>query len=200
MENELEEKQKNKGKSFLWFLYVVFIPLLFAITVALIIFSVAGVNVMSVAKDFGQKIPIVGSLVHKEHSNTSKTSDKNIIDLQGQIKDREAEISQLQTQIENKNEDVQRAQLENSRLQKEMDDMAASQADSKLALKDIIKTYETMSAKKAAPIITQMNEKDALKILSSLKADTLAAIMENMNSKDAAKYTQLLTDGANKNN
>jgi flagellar motility protein MotE (MotC chaperone) len=200
MDNELEEKQEKKGKSFLWFLYVVLIPLLFAITVALIIFSVAGVNVMNAAKDFGQKIPIVGSLVQKDHSNTSKTSDKNIIELQGQIKDREAEISQLQTQIDNKNKDIQNAQLENSRLQKEMDDMAASQADSKLALKDIIKTYETMSAKKAAPIITQMNDKEALKILSSLKADTLASIMENMNSKDAAKYTQLLTDGANKNN
>jgi flagellar motility protein MotE (MotC chaperone) len=200
MVNELEEKQEKKGKSFLWFLYVVFIPLLFAVTVAIIVFSIAGVNVMDVAKDFGQKIPIVGSLVQKDHQNASKSNDKYAIELQGQIKDREAEISQLQTQIDSRNKDIQRAQLENSRLQKEIDDMAASQAESKRALKDIIKTYETMSAKKAAPIITQMSDKEALKILSSLKPDILAAIMENMNSNDAAKYTQLLTIGANKNN
>jgi flagellar motility protein MotE (MotC chaperone) len=155
---------------------------------------------MDAAKDFGQKIPIVGSFVQKDHPIASKSSDKYVIELQGQIKDKEAEISQLQTKIDSRNKDIQRANLENSRLQKEMDDMAASQAESKRALKDIIKTYETMSAKKAAPIITQMSDKEALKILSSVKPDILAAIMENMNSNDAAKYTQLLTIGTNKNN
>lgn len=200
MENELKEMNKKKSKSFLWFLYVVFIPLLFAITIALIIFSVAGIDVMNAAKDFGQKIPIVGGLVQKDHSAPSKTDDKNTIELQGQIKDREEKISQLQTQLGDMNKNVKRAQLENDRLQKEMDAMEVSVADGKTALKDIIKTYETMSAKKAAPIITQMNDKEALKILSSLKAETLAAMMENMNSKDAAKYTQLLTDGVNSNN
>ena len=43
--------------------------------------------------------------------------------------------------------------------------------------------------KKAAPIITQMNDNEALKILSSLKPATLAAILEKMNATDAAKYT-----------
>ena len=58
----------------------------------------------------------------------------------------------------------------------------------------MIKTYETMSAKKAAPIITQLNDKEAMTILANIKSDTLAAIMEQMNAVDAAKYTSLLTD------
>ncbi|WML43703.1 MotE family protein [Neobacillus sp. PS3-40] len=197
MKKELEEKQ---GKSFLWFLYVVFIPLLFAITVALVICFVAGVNVLDAAKDVGQKIPVIGTLVQKDHSKSATISDKDAIELQGQIKDREAQISQLQSSLENKNKDIKEAELENIRLQKEMDDMTKSLANNKRAFKDIIKTYETMSPKKVAPILTQMNDKEAVKILSTVKADTLAAIMENMNAKDAAKYTQFLTDGIEKNN
>jgi flagellar motility protein MotE (MotC chaperone) len=200
MDIEVKEKQSGKGKSFLWFLYVVVIPLLFAITVAIIVSFVAGVNVFDGAKDFGQKIPFVGSLIQKNDLNTSKTSEKNVIDLQGQIKDREEEISQLQKQLENKDSDIQRAELENNRLQKEIDDMAANETERTRALKDMIKTYETMSPKKAAPIIVQMNDNEALKILSSIKADVLAAIMENMNSQDAAKYTQLLTNDDEINN
>ena len=46
-----------------------------------------------------------------------------------------------------------------------------------------------MSAKKAAPIITRMNDDEALTILSSLKPDILAAMLEKMNATDAAKYT-----------
>jgi flagellar motility protein MotE (MotC chaperone) len=200
MDIEVKEKQSGKGRSFLWFLYVVVIPLLFAITVAIIVGIVSGVNVIDAAKDFGQKIPLVGSLLQKNDLNTSKMSEKNIIDLQGQIKDREEEISQLQTELENKGKDIQRAELENNRLQKEIDDMSANETDRTRALKDMIKTYETMSPKKAAPIIVKMNDNEALKILSSIKADILAAIMEKMNPQDAAKYTQLLTNDAEINN
>jgi flagellar motility protein MotE (MotC chaperone) len=200
MDIEVKEKQSGKGRSFLWFLYVVVIPILFAITVAIIVSFIAGVNVFDAVKDVGQKIPIVGSLGQKNDSNTSKISEKDVIELQGQIKDREEEISQLQTQLENKDSDIQSAELENNRLQKELDDMSANETERTRALKDMIKTYETMSPKKAAPIIVQMNDNEALKILSSIKADILAAIMENMNSQDAAKYTQLLTNDAEINN
>ena len=200
MEKEVEENQSRKGKSFQWYLYVVFIPLTFAILVAVIVSFIAGINIIDTAKDFGKKIPIVGSLVQKNQANSSKSNDKYVIELQGQIKDREEKISQLETQISDKNKEIQRAELEQNRLQKEIDDVVSGQTEGKRALKDIIKTYESMSAKKAAPIITQMNDDEALKILSSIKADSLAAIMENMNAKDAAKYTQLLTTVADINN
>ena len=38
--------------------------------------------------------------------------------------------------------------------------------------KEIVSTFETMSAKKAAPIITRMKDDEAITILSSLKPDT----------------------------
>ncbi|HJV17896.1 MAG TPA: MotE family protein [Bacillales bacterium] len=200
MEKEVEENQSRKGKSFQWYLYVVFIPLAFAILVAVIVSFIAGINIIDTAKDFGKKIPIVGSLVQINQANSSKSNDKSVIELQGQIKDREEKISQLETQISDKNKEIQKAELEQKRLQKEIDDVVSSQTEGKRALKDIIKTYETMSAKKAAPIITQMNDEEALKILSSIKADSLAAIMENMNAKAAAKFTQLLTNATDINN
>nr|WP_281064436.1 hypothetical protein [Cytobacillus eiseniae] len=65
--------------------------------------------------------------------------------------------------------------------------------ENKRAFKDIVKTYETISAKKAAPILAQMTEEEAIQILTNLKSDTLAAIMEKMEPEDAARYTELLT-------
>ena len=67
------------------------------------------------------------------------------------------------------------------------------------AMNEITRTFENMSAKKAAPIIESMNENDALTILSSLKSDTLAGLLENMSPDVAAKFTTLLTNNSREN-
>jgi flagellar motility protein MotE (MotC chaperone) len=94
---------------------------------------------------------------------------------------------------------MEKFQLEKDRLLQEIDDLQAIQAENKRAFKDIVRTYETLSAKKAAPIITKMTNDEALKILTNIKAETLAGILENMQPEDAAKYTQLLTNVSKEN-
>ncbi|MDP4083037.1 MAG: MotE family protein [Bacillota bacterium] len=194
MDNELEAKQTKKGKSIQWFIFVVLIPLLFTVIVALIICFIAGVNVFGIAKDIGQKIPFIENSSQNNASNQKSASESDLINLQAQIKDREAQIEELKTNLDSKDKDIEQAKLDNQRLQQQIDDLNANKKASNLAFKDIIKTYETMSPKKVAPIITKMDDTEAIKILGDLKADALAAIMENMNPKDAAKYTQLLSN------
>lgn len=187
----IEEKKVNK---FQWFVFTVLIPLLFAIVVALIVFSFAGVNVFEKAKEYGQKIPFFSSLVDKEEEKTVVDWETNIIELEAEIKDREAQISGLQTELDSKSVEVERANLEIEQLQIQIADLIALQEENKRAFKDIVRTYETMSAKKAAPIIALLRDEEAVKILTNLKTDTLAAIMEKMEPEDAAKYTELLTN------
>ncbi len=193
MENETEELQAKKARPFQKFLLIVFIPLLFLITAGLIVATATGVNVFDQAKVISQKIPIAGSLFQKENAQSVKTIEKNVNELQSQLKDRNAEISQLQEKLDSKDQELQNAQLENSSLQKNNTDLIASQKEAKRALKGIVSTYETMSPKKAAPIIAKMTDSEALKILTSVKPEVLAGIMENMDPTQAARFTELMT-------
>jgi len=189
----IEEKETKKSSKFQSFIYIVFIPLLFAITVALVAMTFLGYNVFEMTKEYGQKIPFVSSMFSEEKQQSVKSLEKDMIVLEAEIKDREAKISELQTELESKDQEISKAQLERERLEDEIDELTAMKEDNKRAFKDIIKTYETISAKKAAPILAQMSEDEALQILSSVKADILAAIMEKMDPEDAARYTELLS-------
>ncbi|WP_066289044.1 MotE family protein [Bacillus sp. FJAT-29937] len=196
MDKVLEEKEEKKQSRFQGFIFVVFIPLLFAITVALIVMTILGINVFELSKEYSQKIPFISSALDEEGTQSIEDIESKMIDLEAEIKDREAKISKLETEIVNKDEEISQVQLEKERLEEEILELTAMKDENKRAFKDIIKTYETISAKKAAPILTQMSEDEALQILSSIKADTLAAIMEKMNPEDAARYTELLTANA----
>ncbi len=194
MNNEVTEKEIERKKPFQWFVFVILIPLLFAIAVALIVTTFAGINVFSTAKDLSGKLPFVSSVFSKNSSSTAnKKAVNDNISLQAQVKDDEAKISQLQAKLQSKDQEIQRAQLENNRLQQEIDSLNANQKESKRALTDLVTTYETMSPKKAAPIIGKMTDSEALKILSSVKPEILASIMENMDPTQAARFTELLT-------
>jgi flagellar motility protein MotE (MotC chaperone) len=194
IEKEIETVEEMKAKPFQKFLLLVLIPLLIIITLGLIIATATGVNVFEKAKLYTAKIPIVGSLAQKENAASIKNIEKNVNDLQNQLKDRDAEITQLQEKLDTKDTDLQKAKMDNSQLQQDIKDLNAAQKESKRALKDIVSTYETMSPKKAAPIIAKMTDTEALKILSGVKPEVLAAIMENMDSTQAARFTELMTN------
>ncbi|EIJ81497.1 hypothetical protein PB1_01090 [Bacillus methanolicus PB1] len=194
MEKVFEEQEEKKYGRLQWLLYIVAIPMLFAFVVALIVMTFAGINVFDAAKEYGKKIPVVSNIFKDENSKSITEIEQTMVELEGEIKDKEAKISRLESQMQNKDKEIDRLKLEKKRLESQIDELAAIQEENKRAFKDIVRTYETMSAKKAAPIITKMKNEEALKILTNIKADTLAGIMENMSPEEAAKYTELLTD------
>lgn len=200
MNKTVEGSEEKKNNPIQWFLLVVLIPVLFAVTVALIVSTVAGVNVFEAAKEYGDKIPVLGNILSKDNEEDIVQFEKERIDLEGQIKDREAKIDQLKSKLENQDKEMERTQLEQERLLKEIDDLQAIQEKSKRAFKDIVRTYETLSAKKAAPIISQMNEVEALRILTTIKPESLASLLEEMEPTKAAQFTELLTNESNSTN
>ena len=78
--------------------------------------------------------------------------------------------------------------------------MNKTQDNDNQTFKEIVSTFESMSAKKAAPIITGMEEHEAITILSNLKPDILASILENMSDEHAARYTTILTNNSQMEN
>jgi flagellar motility protein MotE (MotC chaperone) len=188
-----QEKERKKHNKLQWFLMVVVIPALFAFAVAIVVASVAGINVFQKAKEFSEQIPFVSSEEKVTDQQKLEEMDLTLTELKAEVKDREAAITELETNLESKDEEIKSLTLEKEQLEMQIDDLILAQEDGKRQFKDIVNTYEAMSAKKAAPIITAMNDDGALKILSSLKPATLAAILEKMNATDAAKYSALLT-------
>lgn len=200
MEEKLQEEAEEKSFSKLqWFFMVIVIPSIFALAVALIVATVAGVNVVDKAKEYSEKIPFLSSSEREEGKKSEEALVQQVAKLRAELEEKEASIADLQAKIDTKDEEITKLELERKQLEREIDSLTAVQAENQREFKDIVKTYETISAKKAAPIITQMNDKEALEILSHLKSDTLAAIMEQMNAAEAAKYTSLLTKNSDKN-
>ncbi|MGE8204080.1 MotE family protein [Heyndrickxia sp. NPDC080065] len=192
---DINEKQpKNK---FQWFLTVIFIPLLFAVFVGLIVAQVAGVNVFEKAKDLSGKLPFVSSQANKTSEKSLKEYENKIIDLQAEIENKDAELTQLQTKIDNQDSEKKQLLLEQKRLEDQIDELRQMQEQNKKAFTEIVRTYDSMSPKNAAPIILNMKDEEALKILSNLKSETLAKIMEKMPADRAAKYTELLSSKTN---
>ncbi|MFE0506476.1 MotE family protein [Peribacillus butanolivorans] len=193
----LDELTENKISKFQWFL-VIFIPLIFAVTVAMVVFSVAGVNVVEKAKEMSAKIPFA-ELIQKDEvkENSAKDTEKvsrKLAKLETEIENKEKEIEKLEGIIDTRDKAVEKAKAEKQQLQSEVKQLRESQDGSKKTFKDIIRTYETMAPKKSAPIITEMSDEDAVKILASMKADILAKVLEQMTTADAARLTKRLSE------
>ncbi|MGE7760661.1 MotE family protein [Peribacillus sp. NPDC097895] len=195
--NGLEELEESKISKFQWFL-VIFIPLIFAVAVALIVFTVAGVNIGEKAKEISAKIPFIESNEKGEEKGSPAKSDEKVSlkleKLETEIENKEKEIDKLESIIDTRDKAIEKAELEKQQLQTDMNQLKNSQNGSKQAFKEIIRTYETMAPKKSAPILTEMNDDDAMEILSSMKASTLAKVLEQMTTADAARLTKKLTE------
>ena len=189
-----EEKPYNK---FQWVLIAV-IPLFFVILVTLILMTVAGVNVFQYGKEIGSKIPGISTMVQEEEEEKKSVvqDGQKIVDLEAELADANAQMAKLEESIVSKDEEIQSLNIQKQRLEREIEELKLQQEDSQRAFKDIIRTYETMSPKKAAPIIIALKEEEAIKILSKMKADTLSAILEKMEPADAARFTQKLSENS----
>ena len=188
-EVELEEKKPGFfQKLFFYFL----IPITFTVAVVLIITYFTNTNVFQIADSVKDKIPFLSS--EGETVENTSLNEEKVVSLQAEIQEKEAEITQLQTEIESATSSNEELLLEQERLLNEIEQLKRAQEETQLEFKEILKTYETMSAKKAAAILTEMSESEALRIMSSMKSNTLTAIFEKMEPADAARYTELLAE------
>ncbi|MBA2873990.1 MotE family protein [Thermaerobacillus caldiproteolyticus] len=201
MMKDQEIEKEEKVNKLQWFLFVIVIPLLFAIALTLVITTIAGVNVFDVAKKYGAKVPGVSQLVGETKTTSEQVLKKNIVEQKATIEEQKMKIKELEKEAENKQKQIDSLKQEIERLNAELsakqeEEAQSSSNEAKQTVQDISKMYETMSPKNAAAIISEMSDGDAINILSSLSSDKAAAILEKMTPANAAKYTALLTKRA----
>ncbi|WP_445488253.1 MotE family protein [Niallia sp. 03133] len=191
MDNFIDKKKKSFN-FFQRFLLVIVIPMVFAIVVVLLLMIYSGANVLEKGKELANNIPFL----HAEKASKeekAENSSKTILELETKLSDQKKQIAKLQSELEGSEKETEAVQLEKEKLQIELETLQKDQEQTEKAFDDIVKTYETMTAKSSAAILGNMNEQEGLKILAALKPVTLAPILEKMEPAKATKYTELLS-------
>jgi flagellar motility protein MotE (MotC chaperone) len=201
MDDNLIEKPEKEYGAFQWFVFVILIPLMFAVTISLVILIVAGVNVFDTAKDFGKKIPYVSTLLKDETKPEDQIQllEDNVVDLQATNEENQKTIESLNNKIRKRDDQITQLNEEISELKRKLMDNNVEAEKANVKLNEIAKMYEGMSAKKAAEIIPQLSDDEAIMILSRISNSSVSAILEKMDAKAAAKYTGLLSKQNNQN-
>lgn len=188
--------QERKAGGFFQMLLAWFvIPLIFAIAVLLIIAKVADVDVVERAKQWTSSIPAVEQ---KKESISNEKDEKILAEritvMKEELKQKEQQLMDIQEDLKKSDEKNEKLLIAQEKLQAEITALQQSNDDTKKEFGQLVSTFEKMSPKSAAPVITKMNDAKALQLLSRMKADTLAAVLEKMSPEDAAKYTALLSN------
>jgi flagellar protein FlbB len=193
-----QQDQEEKGYSaFQWILFVGIIPLAFAAVVAYFILSVSGVSIGDTVKKIGGSIPFV-SQIAASHEQKQKMNDyeNKIASLKKEVKNKQSKIDQLQNQLDSSNSKIEELQVENDRLNIEMENLSKEKqaANKSKMIKNIAKTYETMSPQNVAAILMKLTDQQAVSILSQMNTDQQAQVLEKLPPNTAAKYTRLLAN------
>ncbi|RZT22939.1 flagellar motility protein MotE (MotC chaperone) [Fictibacillus sp. BK138] len=186
-------KQNEKSSKFVWFLLVIAVPAVFAVTVFGIVLSFMGVNVIEEAKNSGKKIPIVKNLLNDEAPavSVSQNTEKQWKD---RFEEQEEYIKILSADLQKKEKEVTVLKSDIALLEKQVEDAETSvKADENGQLK---KLYEAMSAKDAAAVMSEMNNNEVLAILTLLQAESQAAILAKLDAKRAAELTVLMASNS----
>ncbi|WP_391208659.1 MotE family protein [Psychrobacillus sp. L4] len=185
---KVDDESKGVGKLKMFFYWFI-IPFLFTLFILLLVAQLTNVNVFEKAKE------LTGVGQPKVVTEDIKTErlEKKVVSIQAEIQEKEAQIDKLQIELDNSSKTNESLLIEQQRLLDEIDNLQREQTSTKKEYSSIVSTFEKMSAKAAAPVITKMSDAEALRILSSLKPDTVAQIFEKMTPDAAAKYTELMT-------
>ena len=196
----MESEKQDYGK-FQWFFFVILIPIIFTVTLVVIILSVAGFDVFGKSKAVLAEIPVIEKLFTDEKPDN--LNDREIVAqetatqkeekklLEQTIEEQTTMISALQKDVSMKEKEILTLNQEIKSLETQIEEI--KKADSENNSKDIAKLYDNMSSKKAAEIIPNLNQDDAVLILTSLDDRHLADILSKMTVEDAVKYTNLLS-------
>jgi flagellar motility protein MotE (MotC chaperone) len=182
--------QEEKTSKFKWILYVIVVPAIFAITIFVIFLSVSGVDVAEKAKEASENIPVIKNIWNDKGVQTSSINNDMEKQWQSKFKEQEDYIKILNSDLQKKEKEVSDLKSDVVLLKKQAEEADTAVKDEKNV--QLKKLYESMSAKDAAAVLTEMNNTDILQILTLLQPETQAEILSKLEPKRAAELTELI--------
>src|SRR5690625_1651620 len=110
-----ETKKTNKLQ---WFFFVIDVPIIFAITILLIILTIVGVNPFQKIQEFGSKVPIISSFISDEDDGDKRME---ISQLEASVRNQEAIINDLESMIQSKDNELEQLQEKIVLLQEQLE-------------------------------------------------------------------------------
>lgn len=194
MSKFVKKDKKNKMNPLLWFLVAIVIPIFFALILAYVIFSIAGVNVSGWIKDKTADMPVVSSMLLSEEEQDLKRRNEK---LKTSVEDKDKEIEQLNQSIEDLEETIDGLEKEMLKLEKnstnsEEDDDEVEEDDEGMTTKQIAGSFKDMEPEQAALIIQRLDQETAVSILTAMSNKVRGHVLEAMDAEQAANLTKEL--------
>ncbi|MYL48694.1 hypothetical protein GLV98_04330 [Halobacillus litoralis] len=183
--------QKNK-KSFSKIFAAIFFPLIFLITLTLIVLTLSGVNVFEEAEKYTSRIPGMST----EASSESENSVASEVDrLKAVIANKEAEMEELQSKSDSKQNQINELEQQVVQLEADLED-ARSEDDSNENSKtaEMAQSFQEMDPEAAAPILESMNENLAVQVLNDVASEERGEILGQMDAETAANIASILIE------
>ncbi|MBH0160982.1 MotE family protein [Fictibacillus sp. 26RED30] len=184
-------KQNEKSNRMVWFLLVVFVPFVFALTVFGIVLSFMGVDVWEEAKNTSKNMPIIKN-IFSEKSEVAVTNNGQEKQWKSKFDEQEDYIKILSADLQKKEKEVTDLKSNIALLEKQVEDAETSEKEEEN--EQLKKLYEAMSAKDAAAVMSEMNNNQIMGILMLLQSETQAAILAKLDAKRAAELTVLMAN------
>ncbi|GGA63088.1 MotE family protein [Ornithinibacillus halotolerans] len=188
MAKERIADEKEKMNPFLWFLFAIVIPIIIAATLTVIVFAIAGVNVMDWAKNTGNNIPVLSSLITTTEEEAAMEKKE---DIQTTLDAKDTEIKKLQDEKVNLEGTIEKLETEIVKLESELESVISSKMDSEQSIKQITSSLSEMESEQAAGILEQLDVDVAFAIIKEMSTENRGLILGNMNPSAAAEITKL---------
>ncbi|MGL4819000.1 MAG: hypothetical protein ACRC5C_03325 [Bacilli bacterium] len=189
----MTEQQPSKRSRWQWFIFVVCIPVLFAIGLSVAVLTVAGVDVGKEIRQIGAQIPIVNNWFDLEAYESDEQKLKREHDTLAKEKQKvEQELADAKATLDQKEQELLRLQAELDKAKRDVQTNNRSNEEIEASYRKVAKAYGEMNPKQAADIIQKLDSTESIQILKRVDNETLRGILENVTPDKAAVYTKLL--------
>ncbi|WP_167260051.1 MotE family protein [Alkalibacillus almallahensis] len=188
-----QNKETNTSK-FQWFLFVIIIPVIFAITLVLIISTFAGVNPIEKAQEYGSQMPVVGSFVSTPEE---ETQEQQLANHEATIQDQKATIDELEATINTKDQEIEELSNEINQLTEQLESQEETQASREESISQLARSFTEMNEENAASVMANMEQSVVLDILEGMNDGERGTILAEMDAELAATLSNALVQRSN---
>lgn len=181
MDEQMNQEKTNKLQ---WFFFVIVVPVIFAITLGIIISMIFGYDLAGKAESIANKVPGISKLVstdvEEQHQNEIRQyeeavaqGEKKISQLEEEVSAKDSAIEDLQSQIAELEADL--VASEELPVEEEVDRVA-----------ELATSFSSMDPEEAAPIIESMDKDLAIQVLEKLPSENRGEILAQVDPEVAA--------------
>lgn len=182
------KNESRQGNKLQWFLFVIAVPIIFAIIIGMVILNVTGINATEKVKELGHYIPFIDT------SEEEQPAEREVAYYEATIKERDTKIDDLEVQLTKKDDQIENLKGQIESYQQQLEEMKESNTNQQEEMKKLTNSFKDMEPSKAADILVAMNQGHAIELISNLQDDIRGAILSEMDAENAAVFTNSLME------